>query len=96
VSVPVLLPASATAEQTDLARGPYVDIPHTAMRRVIAERLTEAKQTVPHYYLTSEIKLDNLLELRAELNADLDTKLSVNDFLIKASALALRKVHRVS
>ena len=64
------------------------------MRKVIARRLTEAKQTIPHYYLTVDCELDALLKLRAELNArpGADYKLSVNDFMIKALALALRKV----
>jgi pyruvate dehydrogenase E2 component (dihydrolipoamide acetyltransferase) len=83
------------------SRAGYVDIPHTQMRRVIAQRLTMSKQTVPHYTLTSEITLDALLALRTQLNAELSSnskdkdsgvKLSVNDFIIKASALACRKV----
>jgi pyruvate dehydrogenase E2 component (dihydrolipoamide acetyltransferase) len=76
------------------ARGAFVDVPHTQMRRVIAHRLTLSKQTVPHYTLTSDINLDTLLGLRQSLNADLsaESKLSVNDFLIKAAALSCRKV----
>ena len=65
------------------------------MRRTIAARLTEAKQTVPHFYLRREIRLDALLTFRAELNAKLQSrgvKLSVNDFIIKACALALQDV----
>ena len=65
------------------------------MRRTIAARLTEAKQTVPHFYLRREIRLDALLTFRAELNAKLEArgvKLSVNDFIIKACALALQDV----
>jgi pyruvate dehydrogenase E2 component (dihydrolipoamide acetyltransferase) len=73
---------------------PYEEIKLSNMRKVIARRLTEAKQTIPHYYLTLDCELDALLKLRAELNAreGADYKLSVNDFLIKALALALRKV----
>ena len=73
---------------------PYEEIKLSNMRKVIARRLTEAKQTIPHYYLTVDCELDALLKLRAELNAreGADYKLSVNDFLIKALALALRKV----
>jgi pyruvate dehydrogenase E2 component (dihydrolipoamide acetyltransferase) len=72
----------------------YEEIKLSNMRKVIARRLTEAKQTIPHYYLTVDCELDALLKLRAELNArpGADYKLSVNDFLIKALALALRKV----
>ena len=64
------------------------------MRKVIARRLTEAKQTIPHFYLSMDCELDALLKLRQELNAreGADYKLSVNDFVIKAAALALRKV----
>ena len=65
------------------------------MRRVIADRLTEAKQTIPHFYLRRDIQLDNLLKLRSEVNAGLaarGVKLSVNDFIIKACAMALQSV----
>jgi pyruvate dehydrogenase E2 component (dihydrolipoamide acetyltransferase) len=72
-------------------------IPHTNMRKVIARRLTEAKQTIPHIYLTIDCEIDELLKLRKQLNAKAeaakaDYKLSVNDFVIRAAALALRKV----
>ena len=63
------------------------------MRKVIARRLTEAKQTVPHFYLTIDLQIDQLLKTRAELNGRADEyKLSVNDFVIRATALALKKV----
>ena len=76
------------------------DIPHEAvklsnMRKTIARRLTESKQQVPHIYLTVDVRLDALLKLRGELNASLaprGVKLSVNDMLIKALALALIEV----
>jgi pyruvate dehydrogenase E2 component (dihydrolipoamide acetyltransferase) len=76
------------------------DIPHEVvklsnMRKTIARRLTESKQTVPHIYLTVDIRLDALLKLRGELNASLEVrgiKLSVNDMLIKALGLALIQV----
>ena len=76
------------------------DIPHeviklTGMRRVIARRLTEAKQTIPHYYLTIDCRLDALLDARAQMNAALQSrgiKLSVNDLLIKALGAALAAV----
>jgi pyruvate dehydrogenase E2 component (dihydrolipoamide acetyltransferase) len=73
-------------------------VPHTSMRKVIARRITEAKQQIPHFYLTIDCEIDQLLKLRADLNAkapekgDGAYKLSVNDFVIRASALALRKV----
>ena len=65
------------------------------MRKTFARRLTEAKQTIPHYYLTVDVQLDALLKLRSELNASLESrgvKLSVNDLLIKALAMALIEV----
>ncbi len=76
------------------------DIPHettklTNMRKTIARRLTESKQQVPHIYLTVDVQLDRLLKLRGELNAGLESrgvKLSVNDLLIKALAVALVQV----
>jgi pyruvate dehydrogenase E2 component (dihydrolipoamide acetyltransferase) len=68
--------------------------PLSAMRRIIAQRLTEAKQTVPHFYLTVDCELDRLLQARKEINdlAGEAAKLSVNDLLIKAAALALIQV----
>ena len=72
---------------------PYTERPLTAMRRVIARRLTESKQTVPHFYLTVDCEIDELLKFRAELNAKSDAyRISVNDFVIRAAALALRRV----
>ncbi len=70
----------------------YEAIPHSAMRKVIAKRLTESKQTVPHFYLTVDCEIDELLSLRAKMNEVSETKLSVNDFIIRAVALALGKV----
>ncbi|NGN39987.1 pyruvate dehydrogenase complex dihydrolipoamide acetyltransferase [Mesorhizobium sp. CGMCC 1.15528] len=85
------------------AEGTYELVPHDNMRKVIARRLVEAKTTIPHFYLTLDCELDALLALRAQLNAaapmrktekgDVPTyKLSVNDLIIKAMALALRDV----
>ena len=72
----------------------YELIPHTSMRRTIARRLTESKQTVPHFYLTVDVELDNLLEARKQINANAPdgVKVSVNDFVIKAAAMALMRV----
>jgi pyruvate dehydrogenase E2 component (dihydrolipoamide acetyltransferase) len=71
----------------------FREIPNSGMRKVIARRLTEAKQTVPHFYLTIDLQIDQLLKTRAELNGRSDEyKLSVNDFVIRATALALKKV----
>ena len=72
---------------------PYTERPLNAMRRVIARRLTESKQTVPHFYLTIDCAIDALLKIRSELNAKSDAyRISVNDFVIRAAALALRQV----
>ncbi|MFL6855554.1 MAG: 2-oxo acid dehydrogenase subunit E2, partial [Sphingomicrobium sp.] len=74
---------------------PHEDEKLSGVRKVIARRLTESKQTVPHYYLAIDVRLDPLLKLRGELNAALEArgvKLSVNDLLIKALAQALIEV----
>ena len=74
---------------------PYEEEKLSSVRKVIARRLTESKQQVPHYYLSIDIRLDALLELRKQLNAGLEAdgvKLSVNDLLIKALARALIRV----
>jgi pyruvate dehydrogenase E2 component (dihydrolipoamide acetyltransferase) len=65
--------------------------PLDGMRRIIAQRLTHSKQTVPHFYLVATCTIDNLIEIRARLNAK-GTKLSINDFVIKAMAMALQRV----
>jgi pyruvate dehydrogenase E2 component (dihydrolipoamide acetyltransferase) len=109
-AAPVAAPAGPAALRTGAARDPagipldalkklYADralteVPLDGMRRTIAARLTEAKQTIPHFYLRRDIELDALLGLRGQINAAMETqgvKLSVNDFIIKASALALRR-----
>ena len=85
-------PAAAGAIDTDI---PHEVVKLSNMRKTIARRLTESKQQVPHIYLTVDVRLDALLKLRGELNASLearDIKLSVNDMLIKALALALVQV----
>src|SRR4051812_12015248 len=85
------------------AQGSYELVPHDGMRKTIARRLVEAKSTIPHFYLTLDCELDALLKLRAELNAAAPVtktdkgevpayKLSVNDLVIKALALAVRDV----
>src|SRR5205823_267622 len=71
---------------------PFTEKPHSAMRRVIARRLSESKQTVPHFYLSVDCVIDDLLKMRKTLNAKSDTRISVNDFAIRAAALALRQV----
>jgi pyruvate dehydrogenase E2 component (dihydrolipoamide acetyltransferase) len=73
----------------------FTELPLDGMRKTIAARLTEAKQNIPHFYLRRDIHLDALLKFRSQLNKQLaarDIKLSVNDFIIKACALALQQV----
>ena len=85
--------AAAPAAAPSAAIGPYEDLPTSKMRKVIAQRLQESKQTVPHFYLTIDCEIDAMLKVRKELNGRSDEyKLSVNDFVVRASALALRKV----
>ncbi|KAH6989337.1 dihydrolipoamide acetyltransferase component [Ilyonectria sp. MPI-CAGE-AT-0026] len=85
-------PASAAPSAT------YEDTPISGMRKVIASRLIESTQTNPHFYVTSSISVSKLLKLRQALNSSADGKykLSVNDFLIKAMAVASRKVPQVN
>ncbi|KAF3706507.1 Dihydrolipoyllysine-residue acetyltransferase component of pyruvate dehydrogenase complex [Channa argus] len=93
-------PAPAPAARASAAfpaapPGTFTDIPISNIRKVIAQRLMQSKQTIPHYYLSIDVNMDQVLELRNELNAEVkaqNIKLSVNDFLIKASALACLKV----
>jgi pyruvate dehydrogenase E2 component (dihydrolipoamide acetyltransferase) len=82
------------------AERPFDELPLDNMRRTIARRLTESVQTIPHFYLTTDVDTDRLLALRAEANAAAPTdkdgaaafRLSVNDFVVKALALALQRV----
>src|SRR6266446_1603124 len=91
-----LVPAPALSKERVAALAgnpPYTERPLNAMRRVIARRLTESKQTVPHFYLTIDCEIDALLKIRAELNGKSEAyRISVNDFAIRAAALALRRV----
>jgi pyruvate dehydrogenase E2 component (dihydrolipoamide acetyltransferase) len=77
---------------------PFEEVPLDGMRRTIAERLTQAKQTIPHFYLTADVEIGKLLELREQANAAAGRdkepafKLSINDLVIKAWAMALQRV----
>jgi pyruvate dehydrogenase E2 component (dihydrolipoamide acetyltransferase) len=91
--------ASEEAVLKNFAEGSYELVPHDGMRKTIAKRLQESKQTIPHFYVSVDCELDALLALRAQLNAAAPEKdgkpaykLSVNDMVIKALALALRDV----
>lgn len=79
----------ANVQVTSVQSDDYSDVPNSQIRRITAKRLLESKQTVPHYYLTIDCRVDKLVQLRQQLNANLakdGKKLSVNDFVIKASA----------
>jgi len=95
---PAAMPAAPALSAAAIAgTTPYELVPLSAMRKVIARRLTESKQQVPHFYLTVDCEIDALLKMRADLNAKSPEKagaykLSVNDFVIRAAALALKRV----
>jgi pyruvate dehydrogenase E2 component (dihydrolipoamide acetyltransferase) len=104
-AAPTSAPMSALAPSDDKIRalfapGSYEVVPHDNIRKVIAQRLTLSKQTIPHFYVTVECDIGRLLTARAEINAAAPKdkngapayKLSVNDFVIKALAVALQKV----
>ncbi len=83
----------SAAQLADLLGMAYELQPLSSMRKTIARRLVEAKQTVPHFYLTVDCEIDELLKVRQELNGRFeDSKISVNDFVIRAVALALKQV----
>lgn len=92
--------ASAGAPAATPSTGTWTDIDISQIKRVTASRLLQSKQEIPHYYVTQEVAVDSLLALREQVNASLAAagagKLSVNDFIIKAAALALKKVPAIN
>ena len=93
-AAPAAAPAPVMAAPTPVPAGAAVtEQPNSGMRKVIAQRLQESKQTIPHFYLRVDCEIDDLLKIRKDLNGRSDDiKLSVNDFVVRALALALRKV----
>jgi pyruvate dehydrogenase E2 component (dihydrolipoamide acetyltransferase) len=95
-TAPAAMPAAPAetgpAAPSDDADSDFEDIPHTRIRSAIAKRLSESKRDIPHFYLRGTCRVDRLLQLRSELNADAEktgaTKVSVNDLVIKAAARA--------
>ena len=92
---PPAAPVSVTIPSVD-SQGSYEDVPNNKMRKIIASRLTESKSQVPHFYTSMEVELDNVLALRKMLAKNHDMKVSVNDLVIRSSALALRDVPEVN
>ena len=99
VGVPAITSTTALAQSPSIVEGSggYTEVPNSTMRKVIASRLLESKQTVPHFYLTVDCQIDALLSMRKTMNAaapegDKGYKISVNDFVVRAVALALRQV----
>jgi pyruvate dehydrogenase E2 component (dihydrolipoamide acetyltransferase) len=89
VPPPVSIPAP-------VAVGAYTDIPASQMRKTIARRLSESKFSAPHFYLTIVVEMDAAAEFREAVNADSDVKISFNDLIVKAAAVALRKHPQVN
>lgn len=105
VDVETYVPAAPTAvtQAAGVSAEPFdgrefVDTEPSTIRKVVARRLLESKQTIPHFYLSIDCQMDALMETRAQINAagDGQYKISVNDFVTKASALALRDVPEVN
>ncbi len=90
-SAPAAAPAPAAPSVPTPAGGEYEDIPVSQMRKTIARRLSESLFTAPHFYLTMEINMDKAMELRGTVNTVSPVKVSFNDFVIKAAALALKQ-----
>ncbi|MGG5889159.1 pyruvate dehydrogenase complex dihydrolipoamide acetyltransferase [Falsiroseomonas sp. HC035] len=101
---PAAAPAAVPAPKAPAPAitAPHTAIPNSTMRKVIARRLSESKQTVPHFYVSMDIEIDALLKLRSQLNATSPKdgpgafKLSVNDLVIKAAAVTLRRMPAVN
>ncbi len=96
IAVPVPAPAAAVAAKAPVAApaasaADYDDVPVSQMRKVIAKRLAESKFTAPHFYLTMEIGMDNAMAARVKLNELSPVKLSFNDLVLKACAVALKQ-----
>lgn len=84
--------AAAVAAPTPVSTVDFDEIPHSSMRKTIARRLVESKATVPHFYLDVECRMEPLLALREQVNRTAARKISINDFIVKAAAVALQQV----
>jgi pyruvate dehydrogenase E2 component (dihydrolipoamide acetyltransferase) len=93
VTLPPVAPGAAVQLPALLETGEFEAVPLSTMRKVIAQRLQESKQTIPHFYITLDVELDSLLALRKQLNDRReDVKITVNDLLIRACGMALQQV----
>ena len=88
--------ASATQAYTPVGEERFEELKNSQMRKTIAKRLSQSKFTAPHYYLTVELDMDNAITARKAINEAGDAKISFNDMIVKASAMALRKHPRVN
>ena len=99
---PAMAPAARAPAPAPVITAPHRLVPNSTMRKVIARRLTEAKRDIPHFYVSMDIEIDALLKLREELNARSPKdgpgafRLSVNDLIIKAAAVTLRRIPKVN
>ena len=99
-AIPVAMNTTGAPARSQFAAGTYTELPLDGMRRTIAQRLTQSKQSVPHFYLSATCSIDTLIAVRQRLNTHAPRgtdkaplwKLSINDFIIKAMALALQQV----
>lgn len=82
---------STTGSTAIVGQESYSEVPLSQMRKTIARRLSESKFTAPHFYLSIEIDMDNVIDARKAINAAQDTRVSFNDFVVKAAAIALKK-----
>ncbi len=99
-AIPAAMNTTGASARSQFAAGSYTELPLDGMRRTIAQRLTQSKQSVPHFYLSATCSIDTLIAVRQRLNTHAPRgtdktplwKLSINDFIIKAMALALQQV----
>ena len=84
--------SQATPVFDSMPSAQFVDLETSQIRKVIADRLTYSKQSIPHYYVSTQVQVDSLMAMRAKLNKVSSVKLSVNDFVMKAAAMAATKV----
>jgi len=90
IAAPLAIGAKADEVKAQYADTSFVEIDLNGMRRTIARRLVESKQTVPHFYLTADVRIDRMLELRHQINEGRSSRISVNDFVVKAYSAALQ------